>query len=184
MSTDASTLGQLRRLARDNLRMGPRLAEYEYREMCRELENDALFDLNIDFGDEAPAGALHAPSILVDAAARRLPVLNVPLGSIAWQAEPQRLPTLGIYLGDAAPEALRQPFRDLMLAHHSQPFARLVFLCQGVRVVPFLGRYGFAVEHVGRQAVEDFAPRMRLRFGLTQIRELAGGRLLWKSEEI
>ncbi len=179
---DAGTLGRLRRLARENQQMGPRMAQLEFREMRRELESPELFDLSIDFEEGAGPDAPQLESILTEPVSRHLPPLNVPLGRIAWLEEPQRLPVIGIYLGDRDPERIRNPFGDLMHAHHAEPFARLVFLCQRFRMVPFLGRFGFAFEHVGDQDVADFAPRLHRRFGMIQIRDLFSSRLLWQLE--
>ena len=180
-TTDAATLGRLRRLARENKQMGPRLAQLEYREMHRELQNPALFDLSIDFDFAPGPDAPRMPSVLDDPASAHLPALNVPLGRIAWMDEPGRLPAIGIYLADNDPEGIRTAFADLMNAHHARPFARLVFLCQGFRMMPFLGRFGFAFDHVGDQPVDTVAPRLHKRFGLIQIRDLASSQLLWQA---
>lgn len=182
LDVDAGTLGRLRRLARENKQMGPRLAQLEYREMRRELENPELFDLSIDFDFESGPDTPRFRPILNDPVGQRLPALNVPLGRIAWLEEPHRLPVIGIYLGDSDPERIRVPFADLMNAHHARPFARLVFLCQGFRMVPFLGRFGFAIEHVGQQSIDAFAPRVHKRFDLIQIRDLASSKLLWQPD--
>ena len=104
----------LTRLARENKQMGIRLAQLEFREMQAELNSSSIFDLKIDF---PPVEQFASPSISASSRefqTANLPVLNVPLGKIAWTTDPDRLPALGIYCPDIDFDALRLAFADLM----------------------------------------------------------------------
>jgi hypothetical protein len=171
----------IRRLARENRAMGLRLAQLEYREMRAELANPDLFEMAIDFPG---AGGPPPPRLRAgadDPLGRRLASLNVPLGRIAWASDPDALPVVGLHVPGGDHGVLRKAFADLMKRHHAAPFARLVFCCEEFRPVPFLGRYGFALELVMGQRPGDYAPRLSRRFGLTEVRDLCTGAVLWQS---
>jgi len=168
----------MNRLARENKRMGQRLAQLEFREMLTDLENPALFDLRIDFGEPMPPAEPFWPDTCAAPLGRRLAPLEVPLGRIAWVEDPKSLPVIAIYVPDA-PEKWRGAFRDLMKQHGTAPFARLVFLCASLRPVPFLGRYGFANEFIGTLPVERICGRIAKRYDCSQIIYFFGGNKLW-----
>ncbi|SOC05604.1 hypothetical protein [Rhodobacter maris] len=168
----------LNRLARENKRMGQRLAQLEFRELLADLENPALFDLRIDFGTRLPHAEPFWPDTQTTPLGRRLPPLEVPLGKIAWVEDPKSLPVIAIHVSDR-PENWRDGFRDLMKQHATAPFARPVFLCASLRPVPFLGRYGFANEFVGPLEVTRLCGRIAARYGCLQIVDLFGGNKLW-----
>ena len=189
LASDPNTAPQmlLRRLARENRAMGPRLAELEFRDMLAELSDPKLFDLEIDFPGD-PASLPPAPKPLTDDPfSRLLPRLDLTLGKIAWVENPRDLPAMGIYCPDTPGDVLRDALRGLMTEHHSKPFARLVFLCESFRPIPFLGRYGLTYEHLGAIPVAQAAARLYRRFGIVQMRDILTGGPIWRapqSEEI
>jgi hypothetical protein len=168
----AASPGLVRRLLRENQQMGQRLAQYEFGKMQKELGNKELFDLEIQFPGIAPARTPRIPPVTLDPVARRLPAINVPLGSIAWVQNPQTLPVLGIFVPDCPQATLRKALHGLLIAHATEPFARMVFICESLRPIPFLGRYKFAYEYIGATALAEVAERMALRYAITQIRDL------------
>lgn len=170
----------LTRLARDNRRMGIRLAQLEFRELRAELANPSVFDLKIDFASAAPPQAPTLPFVLDRYAPHRLPVLNVPLGRIAWTDQPDSLPVIGVLCPDLDHKVLRHALLDLLATHHAKPFAKLLFMCQALRPIPFLGRYGFAYEFLGNQGFENAARRAGLRYGAGEIRNLIDGKVIWR----
>lgn len=173
----------IRRLARDNYQMGRRLAQFEFREMQAELSNPALFDLKIDFPESSDKSAPDLPTLALPPVSRRLPVLRVSLGKIAWAEDPEALPCLGIYIPDMAGDKLATGLNAFLSAHHYRPFCRPVFICQTMRPVPFLGRYGFVYEYLGRHRLVDFAARMHQRFGMAQLRALTSAEVIWRAPE-
>jgi hypothetical protein len=176
----AIPLPVVRRLARDNYQMGTRLAQFEFREMQAELDNPALFDLKIDFPDQSDSFAPDLTTLALPPMSRRLPILRVSLGKTAWAEDPEALPSLGMYVPDLPGDHLRAGLRGFFVAHHARPFCRPVFICETMRPVPFLGRYGFVCEYLGRHRLEIFTERIHQRFGINQLRALTTGELLWR----
>jgi hypothetical protein len=174
----------IRRLARDNQEMGKRLAQLEFREMLVELSSPELFDLNIDFDSGTYVAPPMIPSIFNEPDTARLKPLNAGLGRITWAGEPDALPVVGVFCGDIDLDHMRSSLKQLLTAHHQAPFARFVFCCATLRPVPFLGRYGFAIEHLGSTTPLDAAPRLKVRFGMTQLRDLVGATVLWQAHDI
>ncbi len=172
----------LRRLARDNQTMGPRLAQLEFQQMMRELANPTLFDLVIDFPEQEKVRPLVLPTMAEHPMANRAPVLNVTLGRTAWNENPDSLPVVGIFISDHQHPATRPALAALMRQHHAAPFARFVFLCASMRPIPFLGRYEFTYEYVSAQYPVVLARRLRLRYGMEQIRDLGSGRPIWRGK--
>ena len=173
--------GMVRRLMRENNRMGRQLAEHEMRRMLGELSNETLFGLELDFPGETPAEPPILPSIVDDPVARRLPKINVTTGTIVWSTNPADLPPLGILIPDCPPEELRTALRALMLAHSTEPFARFVFLCETFRPIPFLGRYKFVYEYIGKAKLDKVAERAALRYGINEVRSVIGTKLVWEA---
>lgn len=184
MSTKPENLnisaGLVRRLMRENRSLGSKLAGHEFRRMLKELSNPALFGLELDFPGEKLAAAPVLPSIEDDPVSRRLPALNVPLGSIVWVEAASELPVLGIHVPDLPAEDLRIALRALMTAHASDPFARFFFLCESFKPIPFLGRYGFAYDYIGQTPLKDAAARAARRHGIREARSVVGTKILWK----
>ena len=174
----------IRRLARENQEMGKRLAQLEFREMLVELSSPELFDLNIDFVSGTYVAPPMIPSIFNEPDTARLKPLNAGLGRITWAGEPDALPVVGVFCGDIDLDHMRSSLKQLLTAHHQAPFARFVFCCATLRPVPFLGRYGFAIEHLGSTTPLDAAPRLKVRFGMTQLRDLVGATVLWQAHDI
>jgi hypothetical protein len=175
----ATSPATLRQLARDNQEMGSRLAHLEFQAMIRELRNPNLFDLRLDFPND-PGPWLDSPMLTEDPSSQRMPQLNVTLGKIAWVYDPASLPVIAIFVPDTDSLKLRETLEALLTAHHTHPFARFVFLCESLRPVPFLGRFELTYEHLGKLVPVDVARRLRLRFGVQQIRNLVSGQLLWR----
>lgn len=172
----------LRRLARENQQMGQRLAQLEFREMGKELANPEVFDLKIDFVESAAVPMASLATIVEDPVARRLPPLNVTLGSIAWSDAPDELPVVGIFCPHIDSVSLRAGFVDLMTAHHTQPFARFVFLCENMRPIPFLGRYKLTYEYIGSVKLEQIIHRLSRRFAVSQVVDLISGAAMWRDD--
>jgi len=175
----ATSPANLRQLARDNQEMGSRLAHLEFQAMMRELSNPNLFDLRLDFPND-PGPWLVPPVLTEDLSSQRLPLLNVTLGKTAWVNDPASLPVIAMFVPDTDSLTLREALGALLTVHYNRPFARFVFLCESLRPVPFLGRYQLTYEHLGKLPPAVAAKRLRLRFGVQQIRNLVSGQLLWR----
>jgi len=158
--------------------MGLRLAQLEFAEMKKELSDPALFDLMIDFPKTETLDAPFLPSIFDQYSGQYLPKLNVPLGRISWCADPNSLPVIGIHCRDQRSSILQSALLDLLKTNHANPFARFVFVCESIRPIPFLGRYGFAYEYLGRQPFEMVSDRLVARYDIVEIRDLIDGRVL------
>lgn len=172
--------GFVRRIMRENGIMGKQLAEHEFKRMLGELANPSLFMLELDFPGETPVETPDVPSIIDDPIARKLPKINANIGSILWVPNPDALQPMGIHIPDIPPEELRPALRALMTAHATDPFARFVFLCDSFRPIPFLGRYKFVYEYLGKTSVERAAERAAYRFGITEVRSLIGTSSVWR----
>ncbi len=170
----------LRQLARDNQELGRRLADHEYRAVIAELSSPEVFDLEIDFPD-LPAPTLNIPLLTEEREVAHLPQLNVTLGTMAWVYDASRLPVIGIFCPPVETAGTREALSALLTAHYAKPFARFVFLCSDLRIVPFLGRYQLAYESLGRAEPNDVATRLARRFGMTEIRNLITGNRIWSA---
>lgn len=169
---------QLRRLTAEHRAMAKRLAEIDYAAFMKELDDPALFDLAIEFDDPAqPFSTL--PFDPEDPGLRRLPPIQVPLGKCAWAEDSVDLPVIGLHCADLPSHQMRKSLRDVIRNLHQHPFARLVFLCRSLRLVPLVGRYGYAYEFLGGIPLEDIGPRLERRYGMVEIRELETGEKLW-----
>ena len=175
--------GLVRRLTRENRSLGTKLAGYELRRMLKELSNPTLFGLELDFPGEIASDPMPLPSIENDPVAERLAPLNVPLGSIVWTETVMDLVTLGIFIPNLPAEELRLALRALMTAHASDPFARLFFMCENFHPIPFLGRYGFAYDYLGKTTLEEAARRAQKRHGISEVRSVQGSKILWKASD-
>lgn len=183
MSTHADAVAvspfMMRKLGKENREMGIRLAQVEFHNMLAELQNPQVFELKIDFPDD-PAPDLAPPLLSVQPIAGRMPVLNVTLGRTAWVLHPEELPVIGIFIPAATPQEISSALAGLITAHYTETFARFVFLCEELRPIPLLGRYNFAVEHLGKTKPNAAARRLNLRFGVVEIRHLLTSALLWR----
>lgn len=181
---DVGSPALLRRLARENQMLGPRLAQLEFQQMMRELENPSLFELKIDFPEQKSAPPLTLPNLADHPMANRAPVLNVTLGKTAWFEMPDSLPVVGIFVADHLQHETRLALAALLRQHYAAPFARFVFLCASMRIIPFLGRYEFTYEYVSAQNPVTLARRLRLRYGMEQIRDLLNGQPIWRGKPV
>jgi hypothetical protein len=145
-------------------------ARRAYRALKADLAETDPFALHIDLAGMTGLSATLVP--LRGTLAGR--PLTVPLGHIAWHAKPEILPALGILVRELPARALCDGFRALFRSFADQPFARLLFLCQDLRTVPLLGRYGFACEHVGSGGLDRSLPRIRQKFAVKEFRDLTG----------
>ncbi len=180
MSSSFSPPSLVRRLTRENKTMGPRLAQLEFQNLSKELESTNLFELQIDFPEVQTPPAITLPTITSFPSAQRLTPLSVTLGRTAWATDPEALPIVGIWVPDRDHAELRTALLALLRKHYIEPFARYVFLCEAMRPIPFLGRYEFTYEYVGQQDPIQVAQRMRLRYGMIQLRDLLSGAAIWK----
>ena len=120
-----------------------------------------------------------------DAAERRLMALDqipVPLGQIASPPRGPALPAIGILVPEVFDAAALAGLSSLLTEHHHRPFARPIFLCRSLGLLPILGRAGLAVRQMLGTDAEEFAAAA-LRHGITQVRALADGRLLWSADD-
>ncbi len=169
----------VRKLLRDNQDLGRKLAQHEYNTLTAELGSANVFDLSIDFPND-PAPDIDLPGLDSAVELAQLPRLDIPLGTVAWHHAPETLPIVGIFCPDAKPDDIRAGLGALVAIHHSKPFARFLFLCESLRLVPLLGRYEFAYEFLGTRTPFEFGERLNHRFGMTEIRDLVTSQLIWK----
>ncbi|UZD89581.1 hypothetical protein [Cognatishimia activa] len=181
MSSSYAPSSLLRRLTRENKTMGPRLAQLEFQNLSKELDQDDLFDLALDFPNDKMADPLTPPNISMTPFADHLPSLNVTLGRTAWSPDAAALPVVGVLVRNVESSVLRPALKALLRKHYIEPFARYVFLCEVMRPIPFLGRYEFTYEYIGQQKPLEIAQRMRRRYGMVQLRDLTSGQALWKA---
>lgn len=169
----------LRRLTTENMRMAKRLAQYELRAFLEELENPRIFELEIDLQDRPRPPSPVVTADPDDPLTRRLPRIAVPLGKCAMVEAPDSLPVVGIYCPEMPDEALRAALTDMIRSHSHKPFARLVFLCKSLRPIPLLGRYGYAYDYISDFPLAGLAPRLAMRYGLIEVRDLATAVRVW-----
>ena len=181
MTSSFAPASLVRRLTRENKTMGPRLAQLEFQNLSKELNQEDLFDPALDFPGQQMAAPMPLPSISPTPMAEHLPSLNVTLGRTAWVTDPSTLPVVGILVRDIDSAVLRPALKALLRKHYIEPFARYVFLCEVMRPIPFLGRYEFTYEYTGQQESLEIAQRLRRRYGMVQLRDLTSGKPLWKS---
>lgn len=181
MTSSFAPASLVRRLTRENKTMGPRLAQLEFQNLSKELDQKDLFDLALDFPDHHMAAPLQPPNISAAPIADHLPSLNVTLGRTAWVQDASSLPVVGILVRNTESTVLRNALKALLRKHYIEPFARYVFLCEVMRPIPFLGRYEFTYEYIGQQESLEIAQRMRRRYGMVQLRDLTSGKPLWKA---
>jgi hypothetical protein len=183
-STDAGTLALLEKLTRQNTEHGERLALLEFQNLLRELESGRAFDLEIDLPEDfAPPDSIQSRQFSAAARGgdyRDLKPLDVPLGRVASVSDPTQLPVFGIYCPDGPKAELARDFFRLLSEHHRQPFARMVFICETLVAVPFLGRYGFAIHHLNAETLDDVMPDLEKKFAISEVRALADAQLLWQ----
>lgn len=110
-----------------------------------------------------------------------LPKLNVPLGRIFWATVTRDLPVIGLVIpNQAQPRDLIAGFGAFATAQHSDPFCRPIFVTQRLDILPFLGRYGFAIHHQWRPVTPRDFDYLANRYDLGQARGLLDGTLIWK----
>lgn len=174
MTVSPNHLETIAELERKNEDLRARLSKHEFRKMERELASEDVFRLDIHASriDAEPETALPAAT---DALLPRLPV---PSGSIQRERLSHQLPVIAIHDGELRGRALAVALMGLFKAQYRAPFARLVFLCSSFDAVPFLGRYGYAVEHIGKTDPVTLLGRLQRRYGVTQIRSIGSGELL------
>lgn len=181
MSSSFAPAALVRRLTRDNKTMGPRLAHLEFQNLSSELDQEALFDLSLDFPEEQWGAAAPLANVSATPIGVHLPRLNVTLGRTAWSADPADLPVVGILVKDQDSAILRGALKTLLRKHYIEPFARYVFLCETMRPIPFLGRYEFTYEYLGPLHPLEAVQRLSRRYGMVQLRDLTTGVALWKA---
>ncbi len=171
-------LGLLRKLSDQAASRGPRMAQLEFESLCREIEAGGWQQLVLAF-DRPVAGKgalLAAPPIKAAA-----PVLQVPLGRIAWAPQPERLPVVAIDVPALSAGDLALQLLLLLSEHHRKPFIRLVFLCETTAPLALLGRYGFAVICRGGTPAIDIARAETARLDLSELRRLSDAAVLWRA---
>lgn len=174
MNGNPNTIQAIAKLDRENEVLRARLSRHEFRKMERELASEDVFRLDVHASAVDTPPALAVPAI-GDALLPRLPV---PSGSIQRERLSHRLPAVAIHDGGLRGRALALALTGLFKAQYRAPFARLVFLCSSFDAVPFLGRYGYAVEHLGQTDPVTQLSRLQRRYGVTQIRSIGSGELI------
>ena len=169
MTEDAT----IRRLEAENDALRLRSARHEFRQMEQELTAPDPFRLDVAGGDQGVRNPF--VPFATDFTAAPLPV---PTGSIQPEALPADLPVIAVYDDGLAGRQLAAALLGLLKTQYRAPFARLVFLCSSFEAVPFLGRYGFAVEHIGGAEPASTLARLHLRYRVTQIRSAGTGALI------
>lgn len=112
-----------------------------------------------------------------------LPKLNVPLGRIAVSDDPAALGVVGILIPAAPLVDLRPDLVALFGEHHRAPFGRLLFVCEGLNLIPLLGRYGFAYHRLAPGPYDSDCAALSARFGMQELRALKDGRVIWATRE-
>lgn len=164
----------IRRLERENDALRLKSARHEFRQLEQELLSDDPFKLDIITTDAFPGGCTWMP----DGDTQGLPTLSVPAGSIQPTELASDFPVIAVHDDGLTGRALAAALLGLLKTQYRDPFARLVFLCSSFEPVPLLGRYGFAVEHVGQAAPASIIERLHRRYGVYQIRSVATGALI------
>ena len=164
----------IRRLEAENAALRQRAARHEFRQMERELMAPEPFRLDVTEAEKAGA---QAPVLCLRAEVLAGP-LPVPAGSIQPGTLPESLPAIAVHDDGLSGHQLAAALLGLLKTQYRAPFARLVFLCSSFEAVPFLGRYGFAVEHIGPVDPAPALARLHRRYGVSQIRSVATGALI------
>ncbi len=176
---NAETLRLLRQVGNSRDELGEKLARHEFLSLQRELRSEHAFRLDIDFGTAVVEAPGSNPDLSISK--KGLPILPVPLGSIAWVANASSMPVIGILVEDAPNQELAGRLLGLLSEHHRAPFAKLFFICRDYTPVPLLGRYGFAC-HVSEEQNLDLVGRgLHKRFGVQQIRSLRTQAQIWSA---
>lgn len=160
-----------------------RLAKIEFQNMLFELTTG-------DVGGGKLTTPARAAATVPDRAQGRIPgfaqgpqmprqPLNVPLGRIAWAEAPGALPVIGIFCPAETKGTLADNLLNLLSEHHRKPFSRLLFICESLLLLPFLGRYGFAYHHLNGVGTNLVFTMLRQRYDLQQVRHLEDGMLIW-----
>lgn len=165
-----------------------RLAEMEFRAARYEL---ALHSFDTRPPDASPTESQGSVGILqsdferelLEMEALGLPQLAVSIGALAASERPEELPAIGILVTADIGEGLEISLLRLLEEHHNKPFARLLFLCQRLDVLPFLGRYGFAYCEVTNPPDPNELAVIARKFGIEQVRHLSDGSLVWRSSQ-
>lgn len=164
----------LRELELDNAALRLKLARHEFRQMERELTSAHPFKLDITTDQRQAVSDVVVPDI----DDITLPHLPVPMGSICVDNTATDLPVIGVHDDGLTGSPLAAALMGLMTTQYQSPFARLIFLCSGFDAVPFLGRYGFAMEQTGGADPASVLGRLNRRYGATQIRSLGSGAVI------
>lgn len=169
----------MRNLIQESARSGARLARLEFQALLQDLNNGALSRAYAFELPDFPGQPDDPISLIPDFAGRPMPdSLEVPLGAIAFSNEKKDLPTIGIYCPDDP--GLVNALPRLLLDLNQRAFARLVFLCQSLEIIPFLGRYGFCFHVMGSTETEEDFLWASKKFGVSEVRSALSTELLWK----
>ena len=164
---------EVKRLEAENEALRRRSARHEFRQLEQELLAPDPFRLDV------MAGAKEGAKPVLPAASEGLAApLPVPDGSIQPEPLPPDLPVIAVYDDGLGGRQLAAALLGLLKTQYRAPFARLVFLCSSFEAVPFLGRYGFAVEHIGGVEPALGLERLHRRYGVRQIRSAGTGALI------
>ncbi|MEO8243312.1 MAG: hypothetical protein ABI832_13470 [bacterium] len=173
-----ASLGVLRKLTEQAANRGPRLAQLEFESLLREIEAGGWQQLVLAFDrPNVGKGALLTPPPILAAS----PVLQVPLGRIAWVPQPEHLPVVAIDVPALPAGDLTAQLLLLLSEHHRKPFMRLVFLSETTAPLALLGRYGFAVICRGDTPAIDIAQAEAARLKLSELRRLSDAAVLWRA---
>jgi hypothetical protein len=168
-------------LSHDRRRQAEQLARHEFRLLMNDLQSgDFIYAPDSDFAAYSPPPLeFNNDHALCKAIYSGLPVLNVPVGSIAFSANLTQLPCIGIQIIGDEPGEIKRSLINLLSEHHHSPFCRPIFLCRRLDLLPFFRRFGFAVYYQKARWVHEDYELLQLRYGLTQIRSVVSGAVLW-----
>ncbi|MEM9320656.1 MAG: hypothetical protein AAGA70_16860 [Pseudomonadota bacterium] len=164
----------IRLLEQENEALRLKSARHEFRQIARELTSAEPFGLAIDLPQQDDPEDLNFPP----SADALLPTLPVPAGSIQPEALAPDLPVVAVYDDELSGRQLAAALLGLLKTQYRAPFARLLFLCSSFEAVPFLGRYGYAIDHIGRSDPAEALTRLHRRYGVSQIRSVGTGALI------
>lgn len=169
----------IRRLVLENEALRMKSARHEFRQLQAELSAPEPFKLDVALAEPAQPGDVAVPGLAVPPG----PPLPVPEGSIQPEPLAPDLPIMAVYDDRLQDRQLAAALLGLLKTQYHAPIARLVFLCSSFEALPFLGRYGYAVEHIGQTEPDLALARLHMRFGVTQIRSLGTGALLAEHQD-
>ncbi|WP_435258399.1 hypothetical protein ACSBLW_01030 [Thioclava sp. FR2] len=166
------------------LQRSRRLAQYEFRSMLQELKSGFALDLEVSFGSrDAVTRPIEPISTIQSRAQPGARPLQPPLGAIVSHMTTGVDLVAGILIEETDKTQLALSLTDFLTEHNHEPFLRPIFFCKSYAPIPLLARYGFLCVPVREEDPVDVARALADRFGISQLRRLRDGRLLWQKNQ-